>query len=174
MPPHVADISSGSTSFTEPSEVLCTPLEWTQKINEFAFNEVVSYEKLCQQYLTTLSNLPNDISQQDLEKYSWDFMGGYDHPQPGSRLVQFGMGSLPDKSRNPTVIYTSYLEGGKPVLLTTKVAQWLQRDGISRIIVGHQPNGDAPLITYTDNVYVSLIYFIYLLNIYFSFSYFLF
>ena len=81
-------------------------------------------------------------------------MGGYRHPQPGSRLIQCGMGMLPrDKEAkettgplpsNPSIIYNGYLANGKPVHLDPDVATWLKRDGISKIVVGHQPNGDTP------------------------------
>lgn len=78
-------------------------------------------------------------------------MGGYLHPQPGSRLVQCGMGMLPKDTSvagglppNPSIIYNGYLANGKPVSIDPEVAQWLKNDGINKIIVGHQPNGDTP------------------------------
>jgi hypothetical protein len=81
----------------------------------------------------------------------WDSTGGYQHPQPGSRLIQCGMGMLPKEpdtpggmSPNPSIIYNGYLSGGKPVNIDPEVAEWLARDGINKIIVGHQPNGDTP------------------------------
>jgi hypothetical protein len=60
------------------------------------------------------------------------------------------MGMLPKDSEsgplppNPSIIYNGYLNNGKPVSIDTEVATWLKRDGINKIIVGHQPNGDTP------------------------------
>jgi hypothetical protein len=56
------------------------------------------------------------------------------------------MTSLPDKSSNPSVMYNSYLNNGKPVRIEEEVANWLKKDGITKLVVGHQPNGDAPFI----------------------------
>ena len=50
-------------------------------------------------------------------------------------------GGLPP---NPSIIYNGYLANGKPVNIDPEVAQWLKRDGINKIVVGHQPNGDTP------------------------------
>ena len=52
----------------------------------------------------------------------WATIGGYDHPHPSSRLMQYGMGWMPDKSINPTVIYANYLNNGKPIPLPWDVA----------------------------------------------------
>ncbi len=54
----------------------------------------------------------------------WSKVGGYTHPGAGARLLQYGliplmtlmmaigMGWLPDKSVNPTLIYDNYLQDG--------------------------------------------------------------
>jgi hypothetical protein len=96
-------------------------------------------------YLAKLNNMKN-ASFDELKGFLWDSMGGYSSPQPGSRLVQCGMAMLPDKSTNPSVIYASYLNNGKPVRINEQVAEWLNSAGLSKVIVGHQPNGDAPAI----------------------------
>lgn len=74
------------------------------------------------------------------------------------------MGRWADGTLNPSVIYASYLQNGLPVLPNSyaiaaqqapneclhedyaPVAQWLKRGGVRTVIVGHQPNGDAPFI----------------------------
>jgi hypothetical protein len=86
------------------------------------------------------------VSHSELSSFLWELVGGYSHKQPGSRLVQYGMGGLPQRKRNKTVIYSSYLSSGKPFYPPVTVPSWLKKKGISRIIVGHQPNGDLPWI----------------------------
>merc|ERR1711871_1054117 len=72
--------------------------------------------------------------------------GGYRHPQPGSRLVHYGMGPNPDGSSNATVIYSNFIVNGKPAPMDPALTRWLLDAGISRLVVGHQPHGDAPLV----------------------------
>jgi hypothetical protein len=95
-----------------------------------------------------------DKKFEDIRDYLWDSIGGYYSSQPGSRLIQCGMGMLPKASGvgkaanelppNPSIIYNGYLSGGKPIHLDQEVVEWLARDGITKIVVGHQPNGDTP------------------------------
>jgi hypothetical protein len=81
------------------------------------------------------------------------------------------MGRLSDGTLNPSVIYSSYLQqrhitvthantkpgdsagvkaAAAPVMetravpLSAKTAQWLRQGGVSKVVVGHQPVGDAP------------------------------
>eukprot|EP01034_Spumella_vulgaris_P029274 gene29274-36296_t len=63
---------------------------------------------------------------------SWDVYGGYSHPQPGSRLIQYGMGWLRDRSVNPSVIYSSYLNDGVPVRVSDGVSDWLRGAGVRK------------------------------------------
>ena len=100
------------------------------------------------------------------ESISWAAVGGYDHPQPGSRLMQYAMGWMPDKSVNPSVIYAEGLtkatsgynanaanhdssmgQATKPLPEPSlEVARYLKEGQVNKVIVGHQPRGDAPLI----------------------------
>ena len=89
----------------------------------------------------------------------WEAHGGYDHPQPGTRLIQYGQGWMPDKSINLGVIYNNYLVNGQPIKIDEQVQRWLRKSGVTKVIVGHQPNGDAPLVIRSEcedgrNVYV--------------------
>eukprot|EP01035_Chromulina_nebulosa_P019518 gene19518-25415_t len=81
-----------------------------------------------------------------LEPTHWAAVGGYDHKQPGSRLLQYGMGYMPDKSINPSVIYANYLSHGQPVPPNVAVIKAMKSRGINKIVVGHQPHGDAPVV----------------------------
>jgi len=78
----------------------------------------------------------------------WGTIGNYDHDQPGSRLGYLGMAQIagPDKKTNPSIIYSSFLAAGMPADIDAEVATKLQNAGIKRIIVGHQPHGDAPTL----------------------------
>jgi hypothetical protein len=42
----------------------------------------------------------------------WARVGGYRNPSAAGRLLQYGMGWLPDKSVNPTLIYDNFLSDG--------------------------------------------------------------
>ena len=64
----------------------------------------------------------------------------------GNPTISVGMGAAPDKSDTATIIYCSYLENGAPAPLSKAVADWLLQSGVRRVVVGHQPQGDAPLI----------------------------
>lgn len=84
----------------------------------------------------------------------WDITGSYSHPQPGSRLLQYGMGTLLDGTRNPSVIYSSYYVNGKIIPLDESTEEFLSSAGIKVVVVGHQPHGDAPLTVNGQKVQV--------------------
>lgn len=65
-----------------------------------------------------------------------------------------GMGWLEDKSVNPSVIYSNYLNRGSPTVPEAEVEELLSREGVARVLTGHQPHGDAPLIMNGERVQV--------------------
>ena len=80
------------------------------------------------------------------------------------------MGRLPDGTLNPTVVYSSFLHqqmvdyaDGSQILHTKQApmsaatAAWLKQGGVTAVVVGHQPVGDAPLYFNTHGVGVSYI-----------------
>ena len=84
--------------------------------------------------------------------YTWAKHGSYDDPQDGSRLLQYGMGWFNSGVANKTVVYANYVYKD---ILTGQVGlrppgremvEKLQKGGIRRVVVGHQPNGDCPLV----------------------------
>ncbi len=93
-----------------------------------------------------MKSLSSTADMDTVTSWLWEISGGYGHPQPGSSLLQYGMGSYADKTRNPSVIYATYLRNGVAMPPSDHVMSWLQRDGIDTLIVGHQPNGDCPWI----------------------------
>ena len=115
-------------------QVVSTLREWVEEINNFAKSESRDYTESLESYLKMNST----------DYYAKE--GGYNHQQPGSRLVHYGMGPNPDGSTNTTVIYCNYLVNGKPSPMETSVVKWLQEGGVNRVVVGHQPHGDAPLV----------------------------
>jgi len=144
-----------SDSSTEGSTV-DNLLDWVAKINSFSRNEALAFANYASSYTTT---------QMDSQ---WAVVGGYDHPQPGSKLLQYGMGWLPgpENKVNPSAIYANYItnsgptpsqtpapspdvsprSASAPVPTTADVSEWLKQSGVRRVIVGHQPRGDCPLI----------------------------
>ena len=108
-----------------------------------------NYRSFSQDYLTKYKcsqSLCDNERLNNTDGWLWEETGGYNHPQPGSGLIQYGMGMLANRAINPSVIYSTYLNNGKAVKISNKVIDWLASSGIRRLIVGHQPNGDAPWI----------------------------
>lgn len=66
------------------------------------------------------------------------------------------MGWLADRSVNPSVIYATYAPQGRILKIDESVVEAFKSINVCRIIVGHQPLGDAPLIiTGSRNFHVS-------------------
>jgi len=149
----------------------CNSLEeWVHEINKFAFTEVCSYISNSESYISCMEDEMNSITLNDKEgknnqkdnfidipyRTNWAAVGGYLHPQPGSSLLQYGMGWMADKSQNPSVIYATYgtdsRDSNHP---TPKVASWLKESNIRSVFVGHQPRGDCPYIL--DNYDVQIV-----------------
>ena len=118
------------------SQVITNLDTWISTINEFAHHEAQDYAERMNDYIDKF-----DISVDA----NWSQTGGYNHDQPGSRLVQYGMGWLADKTRNPSVIYATYSaeNNSHP---DAQVSEWLTSNGVRTLVVGHQPRGDAPLL----------------------------
>jgi len=71
------------------------------------------------------------------------------------------MGRLVDGTLNPSVIYSSYMQQipkqvplTRPAPLSELAADWLKRGGVDKVVVGHQPVGDAPLVMRAHDVKV--------------------
>eukprot|EP01031_Cornospumella_fuschlensis_P035299 gene35299-42771_t len=114
---------------------------WSERINAFQKQEIEDYISHASSYLEPASS-SSAIGRGGI----WEVGGGYDHPQPGSRLLQYGMGWTADRQLNPSVIYATYLKAGSVEKMGQKAADWLKKAGVRRLVVGHQPHGDAPYI----------------------------
>jgi len=78
---------------------------------------------------------------------AWSISGGYLHSQPGSALLQYGMRDMPDDSRQPSVVYNGWLgDDYQPLEPDEETVSWLRRGGIKRVVSGHLPHGEAPLV----------------------------
>jgi hypothetical protein len=109
-------------------------------LNEHVEDEVKDFIDRAPVYLRELSTYKDSA---DVPEH-WAAVGSYSHPQPGSRLGFLGMAITEDKVNNPSVIYSSYMDRGMPVAVDEGVANTILGSGFKRIIVGHQPHGDAP------------------------------
>jgi Calcineurin-like phosphoesterase len=91
----------------------------------------------------------------------WSLVGGYNiqtkQQQPYGQLLQYGMGSTPDRIPNPTVVYNSWGKSGKPrkfwrhdvdneldQSFVRHTREFFDRTGIRLICSGHQPSGEMP------------------------------
>ena len=62
-------------------------------------------------------------------------------------ILELGMGMLPGRETNHTVIYSSFVDqqSSSPLIPDSYFASKLVDQGVKRIVVGHKPQGDAPL-----------------------------
>lgn len=67
-------------------------------------------------------------------------------PAPCTRLLRYGMATMPDGSRSPTVVYSSFLVDGHPRQPDDEVVSRLAAAGIRAVVTGHQPHGDCPVV----------------------------
>jgi len=82
----------------------------------------------------------------------WSATGGWG--PDGLGLMQYGFGTLPKEltggellpSSNPTIVTKSWWRDGMPQLPTAPVQEYLRRSGVSVVVSGHRPHGDAPLL----------------------------
>ncbi len=118
-----------------------TLTEWIDDLNKFASDQITSWKHYCN----------NTIHHQhhDGEDNFWATNGGYNNTTPGGKmfgnLLQYGMNTLPDRSKNETVVYNSWMNDGMPRIdLNSMVEKLFDQEGLELILSGHQPVGDAP------------------------------
>lgn len=121
-------------------------VKWIDVLNDFASHQVKAwkdYHRLCQE---RLSPVTSDV---------WSTEGGYFNNSPAGKmfgnLVQYGMGTLPDRSKTQSCVYNSWMEDGLPRkdlfgsdFSMRQMSELFAREGIQLILTGHQPVGDAP------------------------------
>ena len=117
--------------------------EWLDELNTFASDQITSWKQFGK-----TSNF------RDAQSESWATKGGYSNTTSGGKLfgnlLQYGMNTLPDKSKNQSVVYNSWMSDGMPRkdLVSpderSKLEKLFVREGLQLILSGHQPVGDAP------------------------------
>lgn len=166
VPPYASSPCTVSLGTSGAAEVNLH--KWVEAVNAFARFEMSDYIKHHEEYISRVNMECECESESESESDAlvglesgptqtpspgplvWSHSGGYDHAQPGSRLVQYGMAVLPDLTTNPTAVYSSYMQGGKPRIPDARVLRCLSKNGISRVVVGHQPIGDMPVVLRAD------------------------
>jgi hypothetical protein len=124
---------------SEDNFVKCVS-DWITALNDFASREITEWG----------THQPSHVAL-------WCNAGGYRSALPnernGANLMQYGMGWLPDRSRNPTIVYASWSINGMPRRFFPDVENkaffqatqsFFRESGISLICSGHQPQGDIP------------------------------
>ncbi len=140
--------------------------EWLRRLNAFAAAEVRAWSYAQQSYEARLSEEAGEDAGR-----AWALEGGYSG-RPGENLLMYGMGWYPDGSRNPTLIYRDWMHepatppppapaqpgfvhspapppaqaGLQPREPQSEVVAYLARAGVRRVVTGHKPHGDAPLV----------------------------
>ena len=98
-----------------------------------------------------LSELAEVRAAGALSDHVWSESGGYDNPAAAGRLMQFGMNTLPSRKRTRTVVYNDFLRNGHAEVPPQAVTAPLAAAGIRRVVTGHKPHGDAPVVIKSGN-----------------------
>ncbi|KAL7496190.1 hypothetical protein ACHAWT_004412 [Skeletonema menzelii] len=117
--------------------------EWLNLLNDFASEQIASWQQFGE----------TNKSRNAREDF-WATKGGYSNKSSGGQLfgnlLQYGMNTLPDKSKNQSVVYNSWMKGGMPRkdLFTPneqmKLEELFAKESLQLILSGHQPVGDSP------------------------------
>lgn len=121
--------------------------DWISALNNFASSQVEGWKAF------------RDSRLRDQMQHSsggvWAAEGGYFNDTASGKLfgalMQFGMGTLPDRSKTQSCVYSSWMHDGLPRddlfgsdESMRKLRELFRREGIEVIFTGHQPVGDAP------------------------------
>ncbi len=127
--------------------------EWIDHLNDFASEQIASWQQFGE---TNKSRAREDF---------WASKGGYSNKSSGGRLfgnlLQYGMNTLPDKSKNPSAVYNSWMKDGMPrqdLFLPneqSKLEKLFAKENLQLVLSGHQPVGDCPWpIRLSDNNWI--------------------
>lgn len=126
--------STGAFDFPIPWQVNSTIDnldDWIEELNKFTAQEYSSWKESATEYSEERRPLP-----------IWATLGGYNTGIGGGNLMQYGMGFLPGRTKNPTVVYNTWPH--ENVLNNAEMARFFQENNLQLIVTGHQPHGDSP------------------------------
>mmetsp|Transcript_6415 Transcript_6415/g.16298 ORF Transcript_6415/g.16298 Transcript_6415/m.16298 type:complete len:731 (+) Transcript_6415:136-2328(+) len=118
--------------------------EWIDRLNQFCHDNLDQW----QDYVGKLER--EEIEPLDPKDAIWAYRAGYNNGPPGSSLIQYGMGRLPNGEKNPGVIYNSFTPEGWPASFAEQsqladcTREFFERSCVQLILTGHKPQGDAP------------------------------
>jgi hypothetical protein len=117
--------------------------DWIVALNQFCSTKVQEWKDQIQRLETG----------QDYDSKIWAYKGGYHYGPSYSALIQYGMGMLPGRKQNPTVVYNSFTPSGMPhrfypdseePQLVQATREFFDRAKVQIILTGHKPQGDMP------------------------------
>jgi hypothetical protein len=143
-------------------------IDWLQEMEDFKINEVNDFINNTRNYIDFYVQQTKSLLARGESGAArlWSKIGTHFHYQPGSRLLAYGMSvNTPEPGNenriNAGVIYTSYIyapnsskDPARPNMIDANTRQFLEVSGISRVVVGHQPIGDMPLVINNGRVQV--------------------
>ena len=124
---------------------------WLKALEKFAREHVSAWQRYVEQLEKKKGQMQNGV---------WSTKGGYDcsdTEEHHENLLQYGMGWTPDGLRNPTVVYSSWLNDGLPyrflpdvsssedIMFASLTREFFNASNLQLIVSGHQPHGDAPI-----------------------------
>ena len=132
--------------------------DWVDALNTFSKEQIAVWMKNVTNYERTKMKQVKSPDNCHVSEPMWCTEGGYQHTslshnnqQPFGSLNQYGMGWLPfpERSKNPTVVYDSWLNEGMPrrfygkdeldVAYTKMVCEFFNHSKLDVIVTGHQP-----------------------------------
>lgn len=90
MPPTYSEVGNQPQDPARPlaaGRIVSDLHEWVRQMNAFVASELADYRHRTTAFLDALSA---DSGDQEQSQGIWETKGGYHHPQPGSRLIQYG------------------------------------------------------------------------------------
>ena len=115
--------------------------DWIRNLNQFASDQIGAW----QEYGLGIKHA--DVKQHE---GVWATEGGYSNNTLGGKafgkLLQYGMNTLPDKTKNQSIVYSSWMKDGMPRedIQYHHWCDFFEKHGLQLIATGHQPVGDMP------------------------------
>jgi hypothetical protein len=133
--------------------------QWMVALNGFCHDKV-------QEWKMDIARIEALGGVDDAEEPIWVREAGYQYGPSYSDLIQYGMGMLPNRKKNPTVIYNTFTPSGMPERFFTDSKEphmvqatktFFDRAAVQVILAGHKPQGDMPSpIRVDDSAWVVL------------------